>query len=362
MQGQGYAYLDVRSVPEFAQGHPAGAYNVPIIHMGPAGNQPNARFLEVIERRFAEGRPARGRLPDLRPLPAGRDAPRAGGLQQPADPAGGLRRARPRWSPAGGPRDCPTSQQPGGRPVVGRAGRGRRVSAPRARDRDRRHRGARPRGREAAARSRGARRRVLPARRRVAIARRPRPAPARPSSASRPSSPTRRPRPAFVDQAQQRLGLLDAVALVAGGWAGGTSFDKAPVEEWSRMLRGNLDSAAFVCRAALPHLRKQGGSIVAVGSRAAETRRQRHGRLRRLEGGAPRARPRAGAGEPRPGRARERGAARHDRHARESQRHEERGPLGLDLHRTRSRDVVLYLLSSESAATTGALVPVDAPG
>jgi NAD(P)-dependent dehydrogenase (short-subunit alcohol dehydrogenase family) len=37
------------------------------------------------------------------------------------------------------------------------------------------------------------------------------------------------------------------------------------------MLRGNLDSAAYVCRAALPHLRQQGGSIVAIGSRAAET-------------------------------------------------------------------------------------------
>jgi len=54
MRAQGYAYLDVRSVPEFAQGHPAGAYNIPLIHMGPCGNQPNARFVEVVERRFAK--------------------------------------------------------------------------------------------------------------------------------------------------------------------------------------------------------------------------------------------------------------------------------------------------------------------
>jgi rhodanese-related sulfurtransferase len=54
MRAQGYAYLDVRSVPEFAQGHPAGAYNIPLIHMGPGGNQPNARFVEVVERRFAK--------------------------------------------------------------------------------------------------------------------------------------------------------------------------------------------------------------------------------------------------------------------------------------------------------------------
>ena len=54
IRSHGYAYLDVRSVPEFSQGHPAGAYNVPLIHMGPGGNQENARFLEVVESRFAK--------------------------------------------------------------------------------------------------------------------------------------------------------------------------------------------------------------------------------------------------------------------------------------------------------------------
>lgn len=57
MREEGYSYLDVRSVPEFVQGHPQGAYNVPLIHMGPSGNQPNARFLEVVERRFARDAP-----------------------------------------------------------------------------------------------------------------------------------------------------------------------------------------------------------------------------------------------------------------------------------------------------------------
>jgi NAD(P)-dependent dehydrogenase (short-subunit alcohol dehydrogenase family) len=75
---------------------------------------------------------------------------------------------------------------------------------------------------------------------------------------------------AFVDEATAKLGLLDGMALVAGGWAGGTSFEAAPPDEWTQMLRLNLDTAAFVCRAALPHLQKQGGSVVAVGSRAAE--------------------------------------------------------------------------------------------
>ncbi len=52
MHGQGYAYLDVRSVPEFEQGHPKGAYNVPLLHMGSGGGQPNPDFLAVVERRF----------------------------------------------------------------------------------------------------------------------------------------------------------------------------------------------------------------------------------------------------------------------------------------------------------------------
>lgn len=51
----GYVYLDVRSVPEFEQGHPAGAYNVPLMHMGPGGMQPNADFLEVVAASFDRG-------------------------------------------------------------------------------------------------------------------------------------------------------------------------------------------------------------------------------------------------------------------------------------------------------------------
>ncbi len=52
LRDEGFVYLDVRSVPEFHQGHPTGAYNVPIVHMGPAGGQANPDFLRVIERVF----------------------------------------------------------------------------------------------------------------------------------------------------------------------------------------------------------------------------------------------------------------------------------------------------------------------
>jgi rhodanese-related sulfurtransferase len=53
VRDQGFAYLDVRSVPEFHQGHPTGAYNVPLVHMGPTGSQANPDFLPVVERLFA---------------------------------------------------------------------------------------------------------------------------------------------------------------------------------------------------------------------------------------------------------------------------------------------------------------------
>ena len=49
---EGYVYVDVRSLPEFEAGHPAGAYNVPLMHQGPAGMTPNADFLAVMEKSF----------------------------------------------------------------------------------------------------------------------------------------------------------------------------------------------------------------------------------------------------------------------------------------------------------------------
>jgi rhodanese-related sulfurtransferase len=49
---EGYVYVDVRSEPEFAEGHPAGAYNVPLMHVGAGGMQPNPRFSEVMQACF----------------------------------------------------------------------------------------------------------------------------------------------------------------------------------------------------------------------------------------------------------------------------------------------------------------------
>ena len=48
------AYLDVRSVPEWEQGHPSGSVNIPLFNLGPGGMTPNADFLRVVARRFAK--------------------------------------------------------------------------------------------------------------------------------------------------------------------------------------------------------------------------------------------------------------------------------------------------------------------
>lgn len=51
---EGWQYLDVRTVEEYAAGHPAGAFNVPVAHKGPMGMQPNPAFPDVMEKRFAK--------------------------------------------------------------------------------------------------------------------------------------------------------------------------------------------------------------------------------------------------------------------------------------------------------------------
>lgn len=52
VEQDGYLYLDVRSVPEFEAGHPAGAYNLPLLHMGAFGLTPNAAFMAECEQAF----------------------------------------------------------------------------------------------------------------------------------------------------------------------------------------------------------------------------------------------------------------------------------------------------------------------
>mgnify|MGYP001603228216 CR=1 FL=1 len=52
LMAQGYAYVDVRSLPEFEAGHPEGAYNIPLLHMHDGRMAPNHEFLDVVAGAF----------------------------------------------------------------------------------------------------------------------------------------------------------------------------------------------------------------------------------------------------------------------------------------------------------------------
>jgi rhodanese-related sulfurtransferase len=51
---EGWKYLDVRSIPEFEQGHPEGAANVPLLHSQAGRMIPNPEFQQVVEANFAK--------------------------------------------------------------------------------------------------------------------------------------------------------------------------------------------------------------------------------------------------------------------------------------------------------------------
>ena len=50
--GSGWSYLDVRSIPEFEQGHPTGAANVPLLHFANGRMSPNPDFQKVVTANF----------------------------------------------------------------------------------------------------------------------------------------------------------------------------------------------------------------------------------------------------------------------------------------------------------------------
>jgi rhodanese-related sulfurtransferase len=49
---EGWIYLDVRSIPEFDQGHPVGATNIPLLHFEGGRMQPNPAFQQVVDASF----------------------------------------------------------------------------------------------------------------------------------------------------------------------------------------------------------------------------------------------------------------------------------------------------------------------
>jgi NAD(P)-dependent dehydrogenase (short-subunit alcohol dehydrogenase family) len=72
---------------------------------------------------------------------------------------------------------------------------------------------------------------------------------------------------ALLEGAAGFLGRLDGVACLVGAYAGSGTFEKAPESEWTAMMSANLGTLYAVCRAALPRLLEQGGSVVTVASR-----------------------------------------------------------------------------------------------
>jgi NAD(P)-dependent dehydrogenase (short-subunit alcohol dehydrogenase family) len=166
---------------------------------------------------------------------------------------------------------------------------------------------------------------------------------------------------AFVEKAVQWLGVLDGAALIAGGWAGGARFEDAPQDEWEQMAGANLATVRHVCRAALPHLLDGGGSVVTVGARAAETSAGAGMSAYAVSKSAVHALTRVLAFENRTRRVRfncvlpgtidtpanRRGMPDADRSGWTS-------PAAI-------AQVMAFLLSSDSQAVTGALIPVDSP-
>jgi len=165
----------------------------------------------------------------------------------------------------------------------------------------------------------------------------------------------------FADAAAAHFGRLDGVAALAGAYAGSGPVESAPPAEWDSLLQANLATAWATCRAALPHLLKQGGSVVTVSSRLA------------AEGGA-------GAAGYAVSKAAvlaltrvlalenaERGVRFNCVVPRTIDTPGNRAAMpGADASRWTSPEaiarVVLFLLSPESGAVTGAVVPVDQPG
>jgi NAD(P)-dependent dehydrogenase (short-subunit alcohol dehydrogenase family) len=71
---------------------------------------------------------------------------------------------------------------------------------------------------------------------------------------------------AAIDAAATRFGGLDVVLNIAGGFSW-EKVETGDAETWRKLFRLNVETAANVCRAAIPHLkRSKAGRIVNVGA------------------------------------------------------------------------------------------------
>jgi NAD(P)-dependent dehydrogenase (short-subunit alcohol dehydrogenase family) len=71
----------------------------------------------------------------------------------------------------------------------------------------------------------------------------------------------------LVEKVVSKFGGLDILVHVLGGFAGGKTIAETDDATWEQMRDLNLNSAFYVLRAAIPHLRKSGsGRVIAIGS------------------------------------------------------------------------------------------------
>jgi NAD(P)-dependent dehydrogenase (short-subunit alcohol dehydrogenase family) len=71
----------------------------------------------------------------------------------------------------------------------------------------------------------------------------------------------------LVEKVVSQFGRLDILVHVLGGFAGGKTVAETDDATWEQMRDLNLNSAFYVLRAAVPHLRKSGsGRVIAIGS------------------------------------------------------------------------------------------------
>jgi len=77
---------------------------------------------------------------------------------------------------------------------------------------------------------------------------------------------------AVLERVERELGAPQGAVLVAGGWRGGKPFWSDDADAvWQNMLEANLETARAALQALLPGMvERRSGSIVLVGSRAAE--------------------------------------------------------------------------------------------
>src|SRR5437764_5392290 len=74
-----------------------------------------------------------------------------------------------------------------------------------------------------------------------------------------------------ADAVIARLGKIDVLAHLVGGFTGGQTIADTDDATFQRMFEMNLNSSFHILRAVIPHMRKAGvGRIIAIGSRAAE--------------------------------------------------------------------------------------------